>query len=131
MDSKTFDPLCQEIFMRNPLFYFAVIAALLARVSLAGTSDTSIPVFGQGSVSYVPASSFQDSLKSALSSIQDSLLPVLETHNTDHSLPWTVQTIGVGLGANAQAGLGPVWSISAAPRVRLVFTRGLNPIYPD
>jgi hypothetical protein len=118
--------------MRNPLVYFAIIAALLARVCLAGPPDTPIPVLGQGQVSYVPASGYQQSLKTAFSTIQDSLLPVLEAHSAAvQPSPWEVQTIGVGLGATMQAGLGPIWNVSAAPRVRLVFTRGLNPVYPD
>lgn len=114
--------------MKSKIFYLIVSMGLLA---LAFRSEDQIPVVGLTRTELVPVSDFEGSLKNAVETIQSSILPVLERHEKTPSLNWSLQTIGVGIGASAQAGLGPIWNVSAAPRVRLVFTRSPNPVYPD
>jgi hypothetical protein len=112
---------------------FAVLAALivLAETCFAQNPEDQISVVGTDGIQFVSTSIFQGGLKRAIEFVVDSIFPVLKKHSVPESKPWGLQTIGVGIGASAQAGLGPLWNITATPRVRLIFTRGANPVYPD
>lgn len=84
-------------------------------------------------IKQLPLEGYQDSLGTALSSVQDSILPALtlSTPATSVQPSWSMRTVGVGVGLSAQVGLGPIWNMTVTPHVRLIFTNSSNPVYPD
>lgn len=93
-------------------------------------------------VKTVPRVAFQESLGAALTAIHQSILPTLNqtfegsstlscSQTATEGSEWSLRTVGVGVGMSAKVGLGPIWNVSLAPRVRLIFTNSTNPVYPD
>ncbi len=101
---------------------------------------SAVPVVGldadmKSVVKTIPLESYQRSLASAFAAVQDSLAVALsegaQSAGDQERAAWRIQTIAVGVGVSGQMGLGPIWSVTASPRIRLVFTNSPSPIYPD
>jgi len=82
----------------------------------------------------LPADHYQQSLSAGLSAVNTSIRPALNEKvlQIKESSPksWSLRTIGVGVGLKGEIGLGPIFSISLSPRLRLIFTNSVDPIYP-
>lgn len=81
----------------------------------------------------IPASEYRRNLSLAFSAVNNSILPSLrglESRSTKQRA-WHFSSVAVGLGLSAQLGLGPIFSITAYTRLRLIFANSLNAIYPD
>jgi hypothetical protein len=87
---------------------------------------------GQEVASTVPASVFTDSLALAFSAIHRAALPSLAAHREPATTEatWRLRALGVGVGLNGNFGLGPIVSVSASPRLILVFTNSSQPSFP-
>jgi hypothetical protein len=81
----------------------------------------------------VPFSHYQKSMSAVFSAVRDSVEPELESQSS--RMPsrrrWELRTLAVGCAVTAQIGLGPIFNISATPRLRLIFTNTTSPVYPD
>lgn len=87
---------------------------------------------GASAVQTVSAETFRENLSHTFATVQDSLVPELETHA---ALPdknvLELRTVAVGIGLTGQIGLGPIFHISLTPKIRLVFSNSKSPVYPD
>jgi len=100
---------------------------------------TEIPIIGlnennESVVKMIPMKHYQSSMTSAMSAVQDSMIPALESNGAKSKgkkRRWRMDTVGVGIGLSATIGLGPIVSVSPSAHLRLVFTRSPNPVYPD
>jgi len=82
----------------------------------------------------VPGPVYSSRLNTVLTSIQDSVIPVLNERDAAASerttaQPWLLRTMAFGVGVNAEIGVGPI-TIGALPRTRLVFTNSTDPSLP-
>ena len=97
-----------------------------------------VPIVGmdqnhQSFVKFVPIKTFKFNIRAIAGSIHNSVLVALKSHNQEavNKPSWELQTIGVGVGVNAQIGLGPIWNVNITPRLRLIYSNSTNPIYPN
>ena len=67
-------------------------------------------------------------LKGVMQTFHDSALPALSSTEANNN--WMLRVVLVGVGVNTSFGLGPIFSIGAAPRVRLLFTNSTDPVLP-
>ncbi len=120
----------------SPLFLGALIAfQFAASATFAGT----IPVVGldqnhQPRSVNIPEEQYSQLYRELVGRVGASTLAALEAHEkTDAAKDtyWMLRDVCVGLGLNFSLGLGPIWSISAAPRVRLGFSNSTHPKIPD
>jgi hypothetical protein len=75
----------------------------------------------------------QDSMLSSLNSAEHSqgrTRDFAETFDAAPSPYWMLRTLVVGVAASVNAGLGPIFSVSATPRIRLIFTNSTDPTLP-
>jgi hypothetical protein len=106
---------------------FSALGAEMDQVPVIGLDENEAAV-----VNTIPLEKFQETMKTAFSAVQGSLLSVLDAHEASlKATSWRLQTIGIGIGLQGQLGLGPVWNITASPRLRLIFTNSNQPVYPD
>ena len=116
--------------------------SLVPHISHAATNDEEVaqevPIVGmdknhQAFVKFIPIKNFKSNIRTIAGSIHDSVLVALKNHNDEaaNSPSWELQTIGVGVGVNAQIGLGPIWSVNITPRLRLIYSNSTNPVYPN
>jgi len=115
----------------------------LARHSQEATSDDSIAIIGldqegQAVTKWVPKKIWNDHLLGSLNAVQDSLRPSLlrldenaYIKNNESFKAWELRTIAIGVGLNAQFGLGPLFSVTLSPKFKLIFSNSRNPVYPD
>ena len=100
-------------------------------------SDYVVAVTQDANPTLVPLKTYQSTLLTALSSVQDSLLPTLNglqpaiqtQERTQNQLQ--LQTVGVGLGLSFNVGLGPLVSTTLTPHLRIIFSNNIIPTYPD
>jgi hypothetical protein len=78
----------------------------------------------------IPVPAFAGMLTTALTSVGDSITPVLERSEAQRK-SWQLNSVGVGLGLSGQIGIGPLLHVSVTPQLRLVFTNSLTPVYPN
>lgn len=112
---------------------------LFTEKSAADNTSDQLTVLGldaMGSIKAVsiPVKLFRNRMGTALSSVQDSLLPALEnaTDKTPASIKrLQLRSLGVGVGITGQFGLGPLINVTLSPRLRMVFSNSLSPVYPD
>ena len=91
-----------------------------------------IPVIGLDSRGvaaqvFVPKSEYVKRMMAYTSSVQDSLLPVLNRH--DPGSEWALRTVIFGAGVNAEVGIGP-FRVGAFPRFRMIFSNSKDPSLP-
>ena len=81
----------------------------------------------------VPAEAYTESLALAFSAVHKSALPTLAARREAPAeiRTWRLRTLGVGVGLTGTLGLGPIVTLSASPRLILVFTNSKHPIYPN
>ena len=75
----------------------------------------------------VPNKDYVDRLAELTTTVQDSAIPVLSSH--EDSAGWQVRTLAFGIGVNAQVGIGP-FKIGAYPRCRLILSNSTDPTMP-
>lgn len=118
---------------------YLIFLFVISQCSVAFADETdSIPIVsldsaGNSAVKVIPSSVYQKTMGDAFTSINASVLPVAEANSAQSSAnpKWTLQAIGVGLGVTGQVGAGPIVSIAATARARLIFTNCANAVYPD
>ena len=93
---------------------------------------------GQAVTKWVPKKAFNEHLLASLNAVQDSLKPSLIKLDDNPYLmnekkfkAWELRTLVIGVGLSAQFGLGPLFSITLSPKLKLIFTNSRNPVYPD
>jgi hypothetical protein len=96
-----------------------------------------IPVISAGpdgleSVRMLPRGTYSRVVGAAVAAVHDSVLPELGCSDTSAqgSAHWKLHTVIVGVGIGAELGLGPIFSIQAKPRIRLLYTRADAPVFP-
>jgi hypothetical protein len=125
-----------------PLFVEALLLAAFVsvdyRASADSAQDDAVSIVGLDAGLHsveraLPVQDLQKGMGQALSAVRDSILPALAAQAIQKtSAPrWRLRSIGVGVGLTGQLGLGSIWSISATPRIRLVFSNSQTPVYPD
>lgn len=114
--------------------------ALLAAGSSAGANAEPVPVVGldknhQPRSASLPEAELSKLFGTLLDKVNGSTVAALEarekTSAPSKSAYWLLRDVCVGLGVTLTAGLGPIWSVSAAPRVRLGFSNSTHPKIPD
>lgn len=121
-------------------------SAIAFTAAVAGAGDRSraekVTVIGMDALDNaagfdIPADQYRAALTSGLSAVNTSIRPALKARapaakaEGKPEKTWNLRTIGVGVGLRAEFGLGPIFKVKLAPRLRLVFTNSLDPIYPD
>jgi hypothetical protein len=122
------------------------IAALATLCALLGASPAAhalegaeLPVVGldrhhkEFAVS-VSEQEYSGTLGRILTTVHDSALSALDEHeraSSDRLPELMLRDVCVGVGLNFTIGLGPIYSVSAAPRVRMTFSNSTHPISPD
>jgi hypothetical protein len=115
------------------LYRSTAIAATLVLASIARAAEPEIPVVGMddaGEVleATVPVPKYVERLRGAVGSVRESTLPVLARHAGGPG--WRLRTMVVGLGVNAEIGIGPILKVGATPRFRLAFSNSTDPVMP-
>lgn len=118
---------------------FLWIVLFLTAASSASSEDSGtdqMPIVGldalrKSAVKTVSLSDYESSIGAAFSSVQDSITPALDAHSSQRKSAWSVRTIAVGIAVNAQVGIGPIFSVSATPHLRLIYSNSKSPVYPD
>ncbi|MGK5081660.1 hypothetical protein WDW37_00020 [Bdellovibrionota bacterium FG-1] len=96
----------------------------LSPVALIGLGDS-----GQNGFRSISPGSYRDQMEVAVQSVHESVFPELAcTRNPDG--PLRLNTVVVGFAINTQVGLGPIFSISGKPRIRLLYSRARIPTFP-
>jgi len=62
---------------------------------------------------------------------QSTLLTLQRQDANQGKSSWMLRDVCIGLGFSFEIGLGPIWSLTAAPRVRLGFSNSTHPKIPD
>jgi hypothetical protein len=70
-----------------------------------------------------------------VSTVHDSALSALGRQASSSSsaadTEWMLRDVVIGVGVTFSAGLGPIYSATAAPRVRLCYSNSTHPKFPD
>jgi hypothetical protein len=124
-------------------FLALVFGTVILTALFAGAGDRSragkvivigIDALGKSVGVDLPADRYRQSLVAGLSAVNSSIRPALSEKvalpNPSSQKTWNLRTIGVGVGLKGEIGLGPIFSISLSPRLRLIFTNSVDPIYP-
>jgi hypothetical protein len=103
------------------------------------SESKNISVIGMDSVRVVvgtiPVDLYAEILATTVESVSDTITLALD--NVGKVDPKTgrpayeLRTIGVGVGVNGQVGAGPLINLTVSPKLRLVFTDSLYPVYPQ
>ncbi len=124
------------------IFLSAMFADAGDRSRAAKVTVIGIDALGKAVGMDLPADRYQQSLAAGLSAVNTSIRPALSeksaqpertspaTGPTTGQKSWNLRTIGVGVGLKGEIGLGPLFSVSLSPRLRLIFTNSVEPIYP-
>jgi hypothetical protein len=87
-----------------------------------------IPVIGRDLNSeaiqvFVPVEQYSVRLKTVVTHVSDSALPVLEQHQAQprSKSRWALRLISFGVGVQSEMGIGP-FKVGAAPAIKLVFS---------
>jgi hypothetical protein len=83
---------------------------------------------GKSTEAIITEDEYSQRLESVMSTYIDSALPVLNRWDASSS-GWMVRTFVIGVGINAEAGVGSV-KVGAFPRFRLAFTNSKDPTLP-
>lgn len=116
---------------------FLVLASLSRPAAAAPLEDQVIVIrldsTREASAIAVPEADYRRIVSTALTSVNQSMIPVLEKRRSAEpsSAPMVLNSLGVGLNLAAQIGLGPLLSITVSPQLRLVYTDSDNPVFPD
>jgi hypothetical protein len=120
---------------RGQVIGLFLMLQIAAPPSFAGT----IPVVGldqnhQPQSVRIPEEQYTGLLRELAGSVSRSTLATLESRDKADLAKetyWMLRDVCVGLGLNFSIGLGPIWSLSAAPRVRFGFSNSTHPKIPD
>jgi hypothetical protein len=66
-----------------------------------------------------------------MTTVNDSTLPSLKAQerNAPPRSRWMLRDIVVGIGLSFSAGLGPIFSLTASPRLRFIFSNSTHPAH--
>lgn len=113
--------------MRRLYFMFVVIltsqAVMAAGIPMVGLDEQGYPL-----QTVVPKELYERNLTEALTSVHQSTLPILQRQAKGGK--WTLNALSLGIGLNVEAGITPLFKMSAAPRFRLLFANSLDPAVP-
>lgn len=73
-------------------------------------------------------------LSDIVSTVHDSALSALgrqSSSSTAADTVWMLRDVVIGVGVTFSAGLGPIYSVTAAPRIRLCYSNSTHPKFPD
>ena len=88
---------------------------------------------GRSLAKEIPLPAFRKTMRALVMAVNDSAQPILAKRSA--SVPinqiWALRNLAIGTTIGASIGLGPIWSIAGAARLRLVFSNSKNPVYPD
>ena len=76
----------------------------------------------------IPSGEYSTELAASTSTVADSLQSALTSQINVTN--WKLTSVVVGVGIGAQVGIGPIISVKASPRFRMVFSRNSNPVIP-
>ena len=121
--------------MRGLRWMWAAGALAVSAPAVCGTDEIALVGLDQGQNSVetsIPADEYLRRLSTAVASVRDTTFEVLARRDTPPKAlkPWNVHTVVVGVGAELEAGVGPVIKVKAAPRFRLVFSDSDDPALP-
>ena len=112
-----------------------VLAVLLTSKVCAAAVE--IPIVGldknhQTVTATLSESDYLKAFSNTITTIHDSTLSALEAReqNSSEAPEWMLRDVSVGIGLNFTAGLGPLYNISVAPRVRMCFSNSTHPKFP-
>jgi hypothetical protein len=123
--------------IKSSLFMICLFPLAIISLARKGPEERMV-VIGMNSMhesmaQSVPLPVYRKSLTTALSSVHDSIIPVLEKKSDPQTsgVGWHLNSVGVGLGLGEQLGLGPLLFVTFAQQLRLVFSNSTKPIYPN
>jgi hypothetical protein len=120
------------------ILVLALLVVSSGRVRAGDEEDLDVAVVGLDKAGNaiqrsIPAAVYTRSMAATFSAVHRSLLPslALRIEPAPKQKAWRLRALGVGLGLSGSIGLGPIISVTASPKLRLVFTNSANPVYPD
>ena len=122
--------------MNKKLTFKAVMLSAMFLLPAMAQAE-SIPVVGldknnKEKAVMVTESEFMTVVGDVINSVNDSTIQTLQKQDSGAFVPyWMLRDVCVGLGFTFSAGLGPIWSMTAAPRVRLGYSNSTHPVIPD
>ncbi len=91
----------------------------------------------------VSATTYTDSLKQVIASVNESTLQSLNALTVSNAIrkdstrkdskdsnAWMLRTVGVGLSVTLTAGLGPIFAVSGQKGITLIYSNSADPILP-
>lgn len=96
-----------------------------AAIAMIGLDDSNNPV----ALTLSPQE-YQGRLSAALIALRDAVVPSLTSGVSNAASAWKLRTVVAGVGVAAQVGIGPIVTIKAAPRFRIVFGDSTDPAVP-
>lgn len=102
---------------------FAEAASNDSTITFVGVDNDNTPI-----ETTLPSRKYQENLKTAIASINDSTLVALNTQQTRKA--WSLRAVSVGVGANLELGIGSLIKVAVLPRFRLLFANTNEPAVP-
>ena len=121
--------------MKKILILSAIITAFSAQ-SYASEEGLSVVGFDQTHREMnltLSSEQYAETLSAIVSNVNDSTLSALQSKEraAQDSSYWMLRDVVVGIGLTITAGLGPIYHISAAPRIRFCSSNSTHPKIPD
>jgi hypothetical protein len=114
-----------------------LLAAALLALPTFGHADESLtdelPIVGFDknhcqTDALLPKTHYKHLFRKIVTDMHDSAKPVLERQKKRPG--WMLRHVAVGVGVSATVGLGPIYSLTAKPRIRMVFSNSTHPEHP-
>mgnify|MGYP001591379592 CR=1 FL=1 len=99
-----------------------LLSACAGRFPLVGLDDK-----GQPTTARVMEGRYIHHLADAMTSVWESVLPALDSH--EKTTKWKLRTAVIGFGVKIEGGIGP-FSVGIRPRLRVAFANGEKPPIP-
>lgn len=121
--------------MKKILILSAIVTAFSAQsyASEEGLSVVGLDQTHQEMNLTLSSEQYAETLSAIVSNVNDSTLSALQAKEraAQDSSYWMLRDVVVGIGLSFTAGLGPIYHISAAPRIRFCFSNSTHPKIPD
>lgn len=78
----------------------------------------------------VPRAKFVGNLTSAVKDVNGAAIQAITARSEKEGGKWLLRSVVVGVGVNAEAGVGPILRVGVLPRFRLGFSYAREPSFP-